>query len=278
MKQFKNIELQGHRGARGLWPENSIYGFNKAIELGVDVIEMDVVVTGDKEILVSHDPFFHPLFCLDSEAKEIQNENDHNIYTMSFSEIQQFDCGLKFHHDFPYQEKKAVYKPLLKDVIIEADKKCNELGIVKVRFNIEIKSEERWYGNHQPDNVDEYVLLLLNVLKHLPPDRFNLQSFDINILRSLAKKAPKIHLAYLIEGIPLTSTNIDTLGFPLHAISPDYRLLTKEIVKGFKNKGVKVIPWTINEKEDMLRLANWGVDGIITDYPNRFMEVFKNFK
>jgi len=276
MKQFNNIELQGHRGGRGLWPENSIYGFFKAIELGVDVIEMDVVVTGDNKILVSHDPFFNPLFCLDPEGKEIQNEGDYNIYTMSYSEIKKFDCGSKFHPGYPLQEKTPVYKPLLRDVITEVDKKCAALNIPPIKFNIEIKSEERWYGNHQPANAEDYVQLLLEALGKLSIDRFNLQSFDTNILRSISQKAPEIRLSYLIEEEQLTASTVDTLDFPIYAISPNYTLLKEELVKQYQDKGLKVIPWTINEKDDMIKLANWGVDGIITDYPDKWFEIIAN--
>ena len=104
MNLHKDIELHGHRGARGLWPENSIYGFLKAIELGVDVLELDVVVAGNKEILVSHDPFFNPLICLDPNGNEIGAEDDYNIYRMTYSEIKKFDCGSKFHPGYPTQE------------------------------------------------------------------------------------------------------------------------------------------------------------------------------
>lgn len=270
---LKDIELHGHRGGRGLWPENSIYGFIKAIELGVDVIELDVVVTGEDEILVSHDPFFNKIFCLDPKGQEIVNENDYTIFKMPFSEIEKFDCGIKHHPNFPEQEKVSLGKPLLQELIYEVDKKCEELNIEAIKFNIEIKSEARWYGNHQPEKAEDYVQLILNEIGQLAIERFTLQSFDRNILKSLFDKAPDIRLSYLLKGKELTASTIDSLDFRIYAFSPEYKLLREELVEGYQSKGIKVIPWTVNEKEDMLRLASWGIDGIITDYPNRWIEM-----
>jgi glycerophosphoryl diester phosphodiesterase len=270
---FKEIELQGHRGARGLWPENSIYGFLKTLELGVNVIELDIVVSGDYKILVSHDPFFNPHYCLDPNGKIISSKNAFNIFQMPYEEIKKFDCGSKIHPHFPIQEKLFAAKPLLADVIKTVDKKCLALGIDPIRLNIEIKSEAKWYGNHQPKTTDEYAQLIVKTLEETPFHRYYLQSFDEKILESVYSLAPKIELAYLVQNQELSNFNIDALSFPIIIISPEYQLLSRELVKEFQKQGLKVIPWNVNEKKDMLRLIDWGIDGIITDYPNRWKEL-----
>jgi len=263
------IDIQGHRGARGLWPENSIYGFIKTAQLGIKTLEMDVLLNGDGEVLVSHDPYFNSQFCLDENGNEITDEKEYNLYQMSQSEIDKFDCGSKLYLRFPEQEKIKVTKPLLKDLLISMEKE----GFDAINYNIEIKSRKEWRGIYQPVSIDDYVKKVLKTLDQLPYDRYNLQSFDIEILRSIYQLDPKVRLAYLIEEQELSKTTIDSLDFPIYAFSPDYNLLSEELVAYYQSIGLKVIPWTVNEKSDMKRLAEWGVNGIITDYPNRWIEL-----
>ncbi len=264
------IEIQGHRGARGLWPENSLYGFLKAMDLGVDVLEMDVVLSADSEVVISHDPYFSKEICLTPNAEEIKNEDDFNLFQMPYKEILKFDCGSKMHSRFPEQEKKRVSKPLLAEVINKTTEKDPS-----IKFNIEIKSNKEWLGIFQPESIDRYVDLVVKVIASLPVSQYNLQSFDTSILHSLAERYPNIKLSYLIEDQILNPNSAKDLGIQIYAISPDYKLLSKELVKAYQSQGLKVIPWTVNEVADMKRLAEWGVDGIITDYPDRWMELLK---
>lgn len=271
MTRAKIIEVQGHRGARGLWPENTIIGFLKAIELGVDVLEMDVVMTGDSQILVSHDPYFDPTFCFDTNNVGIKKGNEFNIFEMNFREIVEFDCGIKSHPSFPEQASIKTHKPLLKDVLRECLEKKSS-----IRFNIEIKSKQEWLGLYQPKSIDHYVDLIVSELNSLEYSQFNLQSFDQEVLKSIAMRYPKIRLSYLIENQKLYRKIVNDLGIKISTISPEYILLNETLVKHYQEQSLKVIPWTVNEKKDMLKLIDWGVDGIITDYPNRLFEVLKS--
>jgi glycerophosphoryl diester phosphodiesterase len=268
MNSLKAIEIQGHRGARGLWPENSLYGFLKSIDLGVDVLEMDVVMTGDGQVLVSHDPYFNASFCLDPEQKEIRSEDENNLFEMSYEEISQYDCGSKIYPRFPDQEKIKVSKPLLSDVIKECLQKDPS-----IKFNIEIKSYPAWYGIYQPLSIDAYTDSVVNCLSALPYSQYNLQSFDTAILYDLAARYPQIRLSYLVEEKELSPSTAIDLGIKLYAFSPDYKLLNAELVKAYQKQGLKVIPWTVNELEDMKKLISWGVDGIISDYPDKLMGI-----
>ena len=129
-KQEEIFDLQGHRGCRGLYPENTIPAFLHAMDLGVNTLEMDLAVTGDGQLLVSHEPYMSAEMCLDRQGKEISDsaQYQYNIYQMSYAEIQQFDCGSKSHPRFPDQKKMVVNKPLLMDVIAYVNKHLEESG------------------------------------------------------------------------------------------------------------------------------------------------------
>ena len=212
---------------------------------------MDIVMTGDGQVLVSHDPFFSEDICLDPNGKEITERN--NLFKMNYSEIREYDCGSKHHPRFPEQEKRKTSKPLLSEVIKESIKRDPN-----IKFNIEIKSYAEWYGVYQPSSIDDYVDHVLDCLHSLPYSQYNLQSFDTAILLSIANRYPEVRCAYLIEEQVLDSNSAKKLGIPLYAISPDYTLLSEELVKEYQKQGLKVIPWTVNKKEDMIRLADWG--------------------
>ena len=154
----KTIDIQGHRGCRGLLPENSLAAFEKAIDLGVKTLELDIAITKDKEVVVSHEPFMSRIICYNPEGNEIPEAMDmkYNLYEMTHQEIKQFDCGSKFHPSYPDQQKLRAYKPLLWEVF-ELVKKKNS----KVKFNIEIKSKPKYYGVYTPF-PDEYVNIVLS--------------------------------------------------------------------------------------------------------------------
>ena len=107
-EEQKALDLQGHRGARGLMPENTIAGFIKAVDLGVTTLELDLSVTGDSQLIVSHEPYFSPEFCADTLGNRIKEDSIINLYQLSYEEIKQFDCGSLAHPRFPDQEKFSV--------------------------------------------------------------------------------------------------------------------------------------------------------------------------
>ena len=270
MKDKKTVEIQGHRGARGLWPENSLVGFLNTMDLGVSVLEMDVVLSKDGKVVVSHDPYFNPAICLSPSGEKINKGEEGSLFKMNYSEIAQFDCGSIGNPRFPKQAKSKLAKPLLSEVIENCLTKDPD-----VRFNIEIKSRTEWKGEYQPETIEEYVDAVVKEVDGLPYSQYNLQSFDTAILFDLAARYPQIRLSYLIEEQEISASTAQDLGIDLYAISPDYTLLNAELVKEYQKQGLKVIPWTVNEVSDMKRLIAWEVDGIITDYPDRFLEDIK---
>ena len=273
----KMFDAQGHRGGRGLWPENSLYGFLKAVDIKVTTLELDVVVSKDNFVVVSHDPFFNQDICKDKNENILDKEALISIYQLPYSEVKQFDCGTTPYPRFPKQEKIKTYKPLIKEVIKKADARYKANGQAPVLYNIEIKSRPEWEGEFQPPTPEEYVKLVLDsITPLLDYRRFTIQSFDTRILEAIKKYDPKVRMVYLVEEVELTPGIIDNLSFTPEVFSPDFELLTHELIKGYQQKGIKVIPWTVNEPVDMQRMIDWGVDGIITDYPDRLLNVVKN--
>lgn len=263
------FDLQGHRGARGLAPENTLPAFKKALEIGVNTIELDVVITKDKQVLVSHEPWLNAATCLDFSGNKITKEDEmkYNIYTYTYNEIKKVDCGSLGNEKFPEQKKQKASKPLLADVIDLVTSYSAKNNIV-VNYNIEIKSDKRGDNLYHPapsDFSDLVVAVLKN--KNVKTNNVTIQSFDVRVLQYLNKKYPSYTLAYLVYKDDV-ETNLKTLGFTPKIYSPEYKMLNKEIIAHLHKKGVKVIPWTVNDVEEMKKLLRWNVDGIITDYPN----------
>ena len=270
------FEIQGHRGSRGLMPENTIPAFKKAIDLGVHTLELDLIISKDKKVVVSHDPFFNPNCTTDPTGKFISKENQGNLYKLSYEEIKKYDVGLRGNKDYPEQQKMAVYKPLLEDMIRESEKYAKAKGVKPLKYNIEIKSEEKEYDISQP-KVEEFSDLVYQIIiKQLPPERVTLQSFDYNVLKFWhqqieQKKYKSIALSALIE--PMNNNevrfNLDKLGFKPQIWSPYFVQATEKRVKELHELGIKIIPWTVNKREDMEKVKALGCDGLITDYPDR---------
>lgn len=271
----KNIDIQGHRGCRGLMPENTIPGFIKAIELGVTTLEMDVVISKDNKVVVSHEPFLSHDICLTPDGKEISEEDEksYNLFQMTYEEIEKCDCGTKIHPRFPEQEKLAAHKPLLSEVIDAVEKTIKENSLQPVRYNIETKCAPEGDGIFHP-KPEEFTGLLLKVLKEKGIlDRTIIQSFDVRTLQVVKEKHPDVNLALLVENVHSPEENIKNLGFVPDVYSPYYLLVDHALIEYAKKNKMKVIPWTINDKEMMETLLKLGVDGIITDYPDRAREM-----
>lgn len=270
-KTFVDIDLQGHRGARGLMPENTIPGFKKALDLGVNTLEMDLVITADSQVLVSHEPFMSAEICMDSTGQQVTEDAQlsHNIYQMTYDEVKSFDCGLKVHPRFPDQQKMAVSKPLLKEVIDAVDAYALEKGIETPNYNMEIKSRADADNIYHPEVplFSELVFDLVN--QKLDWSKVTIQSFDFRVLQYFNQKHPEVTLALLIENDRPWKENVDSLGFTPAIYSPDFQLLSSDIIEELHEAGMKVIPWTVNDRANMDRLLEWNVDGIITDYPDR---------
>jgi glycerophosphoryl diester phosphodiesterase len=265
------FEIQGHRGARGLFPENTIPAFLKALELGVTTIELDVVITKDKKVILSHEPWMAALICNKPSGDSIRvaEQTKYNIYKMTYDEVVQFDCGSRGNKFFPQQTTQPLAKPLLSDVIIAVEEYIRNYSQYEVDYNIEIKSLPKTEKIFHP-TVEEYSDLVYNLLdQYLPLERVVIQSFDFRVLQYWHRKYPDIRLSALVENQKSIDENLNALGFKPSIYSPEFRLLTREKVKYLHQKKIRVIPWGVNEEGDMLAYKGMGVDGFITDYPDR---------
>lgn len=273
------FDLQGHRGARGLKPENSIAAFIAALDYGVTTIELDLAVTKDKQLIVSHEPWMSSEICLKPDGTFIEKTQElthYNIYQLTYPEIKLFDCGSKGNAKFPEQDRMPACKPLLREVIVSVEDHIKSYTLYEVDYNIEIKSLP--IGDHKfhpaPEEFSDLVYQMID--QYLPWERVVIQSFDFRVLKYFNKKYPHVRLAALVEKKPNAAearAELDKLGFKPSVYSPDMILLDTETIQVMHQKKIRVIPWTVNEAEDMKRLKSLGVDGIITDYPNRAAEI-----
>ncbi|HLT23328.1 MAG TPA: glycerophosphodiester phosphodiesterase family protein [Bacteriovoracaceae bacterium] len=258
------FDWQGHRGARGLYPENTLGAMEVALKYPIKTLEFDVVVTKDNKVILSHEPWMNEVICLDPLGKKIKGK-EFNIYQMSYSEVAKFDCGSLAHPQFLQQKKVKVAKPTLDEVLVHTkDKNKN------IFYNIEIKSTvENEKLGFQPEYKVFSDLVIKDIKKHLPESRFSIQSFDWRVLKYIHQKYPEVRLVALKYGKFEVDKVLSDLGFTPSIFSPYFKDLTKKKVLDFQKKGIKVIPWTVNELKDLKAIKGMGVDGIITDYPDR---------
>ncbi len=265
-----HFDWQGHRGARGLLPENSLPAFKKALELGVQTLELDLAVSKDGQLIVSHEPWMSHLLCSSPEGQPIaeNDEQNHALFHLTVEQIRSYDCGSRGNARFPRQQPMRVYKPTLREVVETCEAYARELGRPLPRYNIEIKSRPEWDGSLTPE-PETFARLTLKALQDLGiAERACVQSFDVRPLQILRRRAPTLTLALLVENHEPWQENIQRLGFTPEIYSPFFGLLDEATIQALHEAGMKVIPWTVNSLEDMRRLIRWGVDGIITDYPD----------
>jgi glycerophosphoryl diester phosphodiesterase len=263
------LDIQGHRGCRGLYPENTIEGFKKAIDLGVTTLEMDVVVSGDGKLVLSHEPWFSPEICAIAAENEEEARLNFNIFQWNYSDIARIDCGSKVHPRFPEQAKVLERKPLLTDLIEEIKAHCLAQGKPLPWFNIEIKSRPEVDGIFHP-KPEIFAEMLWAVVRDFKlQKRTTIQSFDVRPLQYLHKKHPEALLVLLVENDLGLEKNFELLGFYPYAYSPHYPLVNVVDVEKLNRLGIKTIPWTVNDIEEAKKLVEMGVHGIITDYPDR---------
>ena len=249
-------KIFGHRGCRGVYPENTIEGFKKAIEFGVDGIELDVVVNKNQELVISHESYIDTSYCL---TNKIDNESL-NIYKMNISEIQDIDCGSKFVKEFPNQlkvkEKKPTYKEFKKELI---DYQGDIL--------FEIKCDYDLVNEYFPD-YEKYAKIIFEETRfsrHF--DNIYFMSFDYRILNELFKIMPNSKYIYLSSNKEFEK-QMKLLNFEPFGVGIDFNIISQKIIDLVHNKKQVIYGWTINHEENSKSLTSMGLDGVITDYPN----------
>lgn len=274
----RSIDLQGHRGARGLFPENTLFGFAGALAIGVDTLELDVAVTADNGVVVTHDPRLNPDITR-TAGGWLQGPGP-AIRSLRLAELAAYDVGrirpdTAYAAAFPAQvPHDGEHIPALAEV----------LGLGgSVRFNVELKTFP-----HQPDLTVDGATMAAMVAAMADTvgvtHRLIVQSFDWRGPRHLRQARPDIRLAWLTSAVSLADAATwwggphpgDFGGSVPRAVAaeggptwgPDYRDLTADGVAEAHALELLVVPWTVNHPDDMRRLLRWGVDGLITDRPD----------
>jgi len=270
--EAQKFDKQSHRGARGLMPENTVRSMLRALDLGATTIGMNVVISKDHMVVLSHEPYFNNEISLTPAGKEIslKDEKKFNMYQMDYAEIKKFDVGSKVHKRFPGQQKFKAYKPLLAEVIdsVEAYVKAHKLP--KPVYAIEIKTIRKGDLEFHPEPAVFSQLVMDVIVAKKMTKRVLVQSFDIRCLQYVHEKYPKIKTGLMIDEKEDFANNISDLGFNPTVYSPYAVLVGKGLVDRCHAAGIKIIPWTVNSRKDMDYMVDLGVDGIITDFPNLF--------
>ncbi|MBH8570412.1 hypothetical protein KB206_16080 [Microvirga sp. STS02] len=270
-------ELHGHRGCRGLRPENTLPAFLHALALGVDVLEMDVVISADHQVVVSHEPWLNPAICLDPEGRIIENSPfpRFNLYQMPYATIRRCDCGLRHHHVFPEQVSERAYKPLLREVLAAIEAIVRPSGRPQIRYAIEIKSSPAGDNIFHPAPEFFLPLVLAEIDEAQVSARTTVLCFDPRVLRLVHLQQPDLATCLLLEANQPWLASIQELGFIPTTLGPDFTTVTAAPVHQLRTlyPGLRLVPWTVNQQCDMAALIALGVDGITTDYPNRFLDL-----
>lgn len=294
------FDLQGHRGARGLAPENTVAGFARALRIGVTTLELDLAITKDGAIVVSHDLHLNADITRGPDGKFLSGPGP-AIRSLTFDDLQRYDVGrLKpgsaYAARFPGQQPvDGARIPALTEVFALV----RRAEAHHIRFNIETKlTPASGADTPYPETFARAVAVL--VQEAGLAERVTVQSFDWRTLVALRKIAPEIERACLTiesadedniaRGQPGPSAW--TAGFDIEEFdgsvprlvraagcavwSPYVRNVTAATLTEAKSLGLKTIPWTVNEPADMQRLIGLGVDGLISDYPDRLRAVLQN--
>ena len=258
------FDLQGHRGARGHAPENTLAGFERALAIGVDTLELDVGVTRDGVVVIHHDRRLNPDVARGVDGKWVSAPAP-TIYSLSYAELARYDVGRirpgsDYARRFPHQQPiDGARIPRLSDLWPIAP---------RVRFNIETKLvPEAPEETLPPEPFARAVIAEVRRAGVAP--RTTIQSFDFRTLAVVQREAPEIRTAYLTSG-----QRGDAVAKSVHALqgtiwSPNYQDLDPVALAAARGFGLKVIPWTVNEPADIARVLAMNVDGLISDYPDR---------
>lgn len=289
-----NFDVQGHRGARGLKPENTLPAFETALDFNVDTLEIDLHLTADDVVVVWHDAVVTPDKCrLDPSLAEptapdpdAAPERERLIRQLTFAQLQEYRCDLNPDPDaFPDQNSEPTalagddFRIVSLDqllVFVETYATSTEKlpslrqNAAVVRFNLETKRNPR-----NPESIDDNFdgelpstferAIVEQIEAHGVGNRVTIQSFDHRSLWAIRQIAPQVRLSALVTEMPVVS---DLAAQGSTILSPRANLVTPALLAQAHAHGIKVIPWTVNDPDEMQRLIAMGVDGLITDRPD----------
>lgn len=276
----KEVEVIGHRGNVSSYPENTIEGFLSLLEIGADALELDLVISGDREVVVSHEPYMSASNMLTPDGSYIKKSEEKNylLYKMSYDLIRKFDSGSRGNKKFPKQKSFPAYKPLLKEVFAKIEAETSTGKYSPLTYYLEIKSEPDGYGITQPF-PEEYVdLVVAEVRKARLEERVVYKSFDAKLLNRLHLKFPESQISYLLYKTSIEE-GLKLLDFKPEILSPYFKQLkNREKVMSLQQQGFKVIAWTVNRPQHIKEMLNFKVNGVISDDPEEVLKERKRRK
>ena len=268
------VDVQAHRGGAGLMPENTIEAVKRALDMGVNTIELDLQISKDGLVVVSHDSYFHHRYAIRPDGSYVQvGDAKEYIYKMPYSEIAKYDVGSRPSEVWPDKACVKAVMPLADDLIDFVEKYTEEKGLSPVRYNVEIKSKDAAGEGQNWPTYDRFVTECCKFLhsKQLD-DRLVVQSFDVRALNYMHEKYPEMNVSYLVdEDAPDFDTYMGYLKFTPQWLSPHHTITDEALVQKCREKGIKIVPWTVDEPEDIKRILDLGVDAIISNYPDRVL-------
>lgn len=270
--QKNSIKWFAHRGYLGLHPENTIEAMKRALHYKSTVLEMDLVITKDKQVVVSHDVFLNHKITLDSNGSELPVNKKIAIYSKTYSQIKTYDVGMKPNPAFPQQIRYKAQIPLFSELIDSIEIYATQKGLMKPDFFIETKSKYGADINYQP-NPEEFVDLIMAVVMDKGiEDRVIVQSFDPNTLQVLHVKYPQIPLAFLTKRGTNMDANLKWLGFipTYYSVKPE--LIDREFMKVCRDIGMLPIVGVFTGYKEFIKLKKLGVKGFIADYPIEYLK------
>lgn len=275
------VKIQGHRGARGYWPENTLPSIMAAVEGGVPIIEVDLLTTRDGEIVIHHEFFVNSDLCTYMDGGPILDSS--LISELTCADIRKIDCGAKAHRKFHRQQEiPGTPIPTLKDLFTALKESQNPYA-KSVQLNLEIKADPA-----NPSFILDRSTLVRTIINLVSQNEFThrvyYSSFDANILSEVRRLDPKAILGFIFDAETLAYAHIPSQGWSdavlkiatdLQAkmISPEYVLLHKNEIHRLQSAGFKVVTWTVNDCDICMKLIANGVDDIITDYPIELMRL-----
>lgn len=274
------IDVQAHRGGAGLMPENTVEAMKNALDMGVNTLELDLHVTSDGQVVVSHDAYFHPRYATRPDGTAVrEGDPKEYLYTMPYEKVKKYDVGSRPSEVWPEKACLSAVKPLASDLIDFVENYTKENGLSPVRYNVEIKSNEADGEGRLWPTYDSFVRSCALMLhsKQLG-DRLVVQSFDVRALEYMKERYPEFILSYLVdETEPDFDKFMAKLDITPEWLSPHHSITDEALVKKCREKGMKIVPWTVDDPEDIKRMIDLEVDAIISNYPDRVLKLTRGF-
>lgn len=272
--------IHAHRGGAAVMPENTIPAMINAVKIGTPVLELDMQITKDSLVVVSHDAFLNHLKALKPDGSPVTKEEEKGlkIFSMTYDSLKRYDLGTQHNPQFPNRrDVPGTHIPLVTELIDSVEATTQRLGLPPVSYNIEIKSWPDHDGIYSPDYRTFSDLCMKALLSRHLGDRLLVQCFDSRSLNYVHAHYPTVRLSYLVE--PEKGVSFDSLmhrlDFVPQVISPDHKMVDAKFMASARKLGMQVVPWTVDDKAEALRLKHLGVDAIITNRPDAMKEWLK---